>query len=84
MGLVTEPDARDVDALFDRVLHADDPAPSAAFETRNAAGLAPDDHQVRGVVDMLELIGQHPRLEAAAIQTVGVQGWDGFALALLT
>lgn len=39
MGLVTEPDARDVDALFDRVLHADDPAPSAAFEARNAAGL---------------------------------------------
>jgi predicted O-methyltransferase YrrM len=42
---------------------------------------APDDHQARGVVDMLQLIAEHPRLEAAAIQTVGVKGWDGFLVA---
>lgn len=30
---------------------------------------------------MLELLGNHPRLEAAAIQTVGTKGWDGFAVA---
>ena len=48
--------------------------------------LAPsaDDAQARGVVDMLNMIAAHPRLEAAAIQTVGVKGWDGFLLARVT
>ena len=40
-----------------------------------------DDHQARGVRAMLELVAGHPRLEAAAIQTVGAKGWDGFVLA---
>jgi predicted O-methyltransferase YrrM len=39
------------------------------------------DLQARGVREMLELVGSHPRLEAAAIQTVGAKGWDGFVLA---
>ena len=30
---------------------------------------------------MLEMIGTNPRLEAAAIQTVGAKGWDGFVIA---
>lgn len=42
---------------------------------------ADDDLQARGVRDMLELLGNHPKLEAAAIQTVGTKGWDGFAVA---
>lgn len=42
---------------------------------------AADDHQARGVRDMLQLVGSHPRLEAAAIQTVGAKGWDGFVVA---
>jgi predicted O-methyltransferase YrrM len=42
---------------------------------------ADDDLQAQGVRDMLELVGNHPRLEAAAIQTVGAKGWDGFAVA---
>jgi predicted O-methyltransferase YrrM len=42
---------------------------------------AADDHQAQGVVAMLNMITEHPRLEAAAIQTVGVKGWDGFLLA---
>ena len=42
---------------------------------------APDDHQARAVRDMLEMMGRHPRLDAAAIQTVGFKGWDGFAVA---
>jgi hypothetical protein len=33
---------------------------------------------------MLNMIAAHPRLEAAAIQTVGVKGWDGFLLARVT
>lgn len=42
------------------------------------------DHQARGVRDMLEMMGRNPRLDTAAIQTVGTKGWDGFALALVT
>lgn len=42
---------------------------------------AADDHQARAVRDMLEMMGRHPRLETAAIQTVGAKGWDGFAVA---
>ena len=44
---------------------------------------AADDHQARAVRDMLEMMGEHPRLDAAAIQTVGTKGWDGFAVALV-
>ena len=44
---------------------------------------SPDDHQARGVRDMLEMMGAHPRLQCAAIQTVGRKGWDGFAVALV-
>ena len=42
---------------------------------------ADDDHQALGVRAMLEMIGTNPRLEAAAIQTVGAKGWDGFVIA---
>lgn len=42
---------------------------------------APQDHQARAVRDTLEMIGRHPGVEAAAIQTVGAKGWDGFVLA---
>lgn len=42
---------------------------------------AADDHQARGVREMLEFVGADPRLEAAGIQTVGAKGWDGFVIA---
>jgi predicted O-methyltransferase YrrM len=45
---------------------------------------AADDRQARAVVEMLEMMGGHPRLDTAAIQTVGVKGWDGFAVAVVT
>lgn len=45
---------------------------------------AADDGQARAVVEMLEMMGGHPRLDTAAIQTVGVKGWDGFAVAVVT
>lgn len=53
---------------------------------RNGRVLHPeaDDLQAAAVRDMLEMMGRHPRLDTAAIQTVGVKGWDGFALALVT
>lgn len=44
---------------------------------------AADDHQARGVRELLETMGADPRLEAAAIQTVGAKGWDGLAIARL-
>jgi predicted O-methyltransferase YrrM len=34
-----------------------------------------------GIIDALKLLGDHPRLDATVIQTVGSKGWDGFALA---
>ena len=42
---------------------------------------AAGDHQGRAVREMLEMMGAEPRLESAAIQTVGAKGWDGFVLA---
>lgn len=44
---------------------------------------APDDLQARAVRDMLDMMGRHPHLDTAAIQTVGLKGWDGFAVALV-
>jgi len=38
----------------------------------------PDGDGTRGA---LEMLGRDPRLDATAIQTVGIKGWDGFALA---
>ncbi|WP_024442657.1 MULTISPECIES: O-methyltransferase [unclassified Mycobacterium] len=52
---------------------------------REGAILQPrsDDATARGSRDALELMGRHPRLRAAAVQTVGAKGWDGFALAVV-
>jgi predicted O-methyltransferase YrrM len=36
-----------------------------------------------GIIGALELMGDHPHLDATVIQTVGSKGWDGFALALV-
>ncbi|OBA87743.1 methyltransferase [Mycobacteriaceae bacterium 1482268.1] len=44
---------------------------------------ADDDHQAKAVRAMFDMIGEHPRLDAAAIQTVGTKNWDGFAVALV-
>ncbi|MCV7225711.1 O-methyltransferase [Mycolicibacterium komossense] len=53
---------------------------------RNGRVLHPaaDDAQATAVRAMLEMMGRHPRLDTAAIQTVGGKGWDGFALALVS
>ncbi|MEU0497014.1 O-methyltransferase [Mycobacterium sp. NPDC006124] len=44
---------------------------------------APDDRQARAVRDMFAMMGEHPRLDTAAIQTVGTKGWDGFSVSLI-
>jgi predicted O-methyltransferase YrrM len=43
-----------------------------------------DDPDVRGTRRMFEMIAAEPRLVATATQTVGVKGYDGFALLLVT
>jgi predicted O-methyltransferase YrrM len=44
---------------------------------------APEDLQARAVKDMFTMMGANPRLDTAAIQTVGTKGWDGFAIAVV-
>ena len=44
---------------------------------------APDDLQASAVKEMFAMMGNHPRLDTAAIQTVGTKGWDGFAIAVV-
>jgi predicted O-methyltransferase YrrM len=52
---------------------------------RDGQILAPDsdDAKVQATRQTLQLMGEHPRLDTAAIQTVGAKHWDGFALALV-
>jgi predicted O-methyltransferase YrrM len=42
------------------------------------------DANVKGVRSFLEMVSQEKRVSATVIQTVGVKGHDGFALALVT
>lgn len=42
------------------------------------------DDDVRGIRKALELLGNHPRLDATALQTVGSKDWDGLAIAVVT
>ena len=42
------------------------------------------DADVQGVQRFCEMMADHTRLSATAIQTVGSKGWDGFSLALVT
>jgi predicted O-methyltransferase YrrM len=40
-----------------------------------------DDPRVQGVRAVTDAIADHPQLEATAVQTVGVKGWDGLIIA---
>jgi predicted O-methyltransferase YrrM len=40
-----------------------------------------DDARVRATRQTLQVMGEHPRLDTAVIQTVGAKHWDGFAIA---
>lgn len=53
---------------------------------RNGAVADPTsaDPDVQGIRRALAMIADEPRLDATALQTVGVKGYDGFALALVT
>lgn len=41
------------------------------------------DPDVQGIRRFLTDQGEHPQLEATAVQTVGAKGWDGFSLAVV-
>jgi predicted O-methyltransferase YrrM len=42
-----------------------------------------DDSKVVGTRDGLRMLGDDPRFDATALQTVGLKGWDGVAIALI-
>ena len=42
-----------------------------------------EDERVRGVQKFMDLLKEYPRIEATAIQTVGMKGYDGFVLAIV-
>lgn len=42
------------------------------------------DPKVQGVRRFNQMLGSEPRVTASAIQTVGIKGYDGFAIALVT
>ncbi|GAA4485384.1 O-methyltransferase [Microbacterium panaciterrae] len=44
---------------------------------------ASTDTKVIGTRAALEMLGRDPRFDATALQTVGVKGWDGFAVAVV-
>ncbi|MCV7402633.1 O-methyltransferase [Mycobacterium fragae] len=51
---------------------------------RDGGVLSPGADDVLGATRRtLELMGEHPRLDTAVLQTVGAKHWDGFALALV-
>jgi predicted O-methyltransferase YrrM len=41
------------------------------------------DDRVIGARRVIELMGAHPSLDATVLQTVGLKGYDGFAIALV-
>jgi len=51
---------------------------------REGAILSPgNDAVLQGARKVLELMGEHPQLDTAVLQTVGAKHWDGLALALV-
>lgn len=42
-----------------------------------------EDAMIIGTQNALRMLADDPRFDATALQTVGLKGWDGFALALL-
>ena len=51
---------------------------------RGGALLDGDDPSAVGVREFFAAVAAKPRLHATAIQTVGIKGYDGFALALVS
>jgi predicted O-methyltransferase YrrM len=41
------------------------------------------DPSVQGIRTFFDMMSAEPRLDATAVQTVGVKGWDGFSIAIV-
>ena len=41
------------------------------------------DPSVQGIQQFFDMMAAEPRLDATAVQTVGVKGWDGFSIAIV-
>lgn len=50
---------------------------------RTSDSASETDPMLRGIREGLDVLGGNPRLDATALQTVGIKGWDGFALAIV-
>lgn len=53
---------------------------------RHGAVADPDstDPRVHGTWRLVDLLGRDDRVQATALQTVGIKGWDGFAIGVVT
>lgn len=60
------------------IIVADNVVRDGAITDKNS-----EDERVRGIQQFMELLKEEPRIEATAIQTVGVKGYDGFVLAIV-
>jgi predicted O-methyltransferase YrrM len=45
---------------------------------------ASDDPRVQAMQRSVEVLSEHPAIDAAIVQTVGAKGYDGFAIAIVT
>ncbi|GAA3333343.1 hypothetical protein GCM10020331_097010 [Ectobacillus funiculus] len=43
----------------------------------------PEDSTVQGIRQFIDLLSEESRIDSTAIQTVGVKGYDGFALGVV-
>jgi predicted O-methyltransferase YrrM len=79
-------DKRRHDAYFEAALRLSRPGTLIVADNvvRDGAVLAGDDPDAEGVRRLVERLSGAPEVLATAVQTVGVKGWDGFLLALVT
>jgi predicted O-methyltransferase YrrM len=80
-------DKRHHDAYFAAALRLSRPGTLILADNvvRNGAVVAPHgDESTEGVRRMVDALAGAPGVLATAVQTVGVKGWDGFVLALVT
>jgi len=61
------------------VIIGDNVVRNGAIADRNS-----DDPRVHGTWSLIDRLGSEDNLAATAMQTVGIKGWDGFAIAVVT
>ena len=74
---------REAAGAFDLVFIDADKRSNPGYFAFALARTSSADPRVQGVRRFAELIAAEPRLVATALQTVGVEGWDGLVMALV-